>query len=55
MSKETQRRVAGYALLAGMLFLVIGVATDRGLFTWGAIVLVLISLFIGGRWKRFKR
>lgn len=55
MSKENKRRVAGYMLLVAMIFLAIGIAADMVFFTWGAILLVLISLILGERWKRFKR
>lgn len=55
MNNENKRRVAGYMLLAAMMFLVIGIAADMVLFTWGAVFLVVISLILGGRWRRFKR
>jgi len=54
MSREKQRKFAGYALLAGMIFLVIGITTDKVIFTWGAVVLALIALILGGR-RRFQK
>lgn len=55
MSRESKHRIAGYALLAGMMFLVIGITADMVFFTWVSILLVLVSLIIGGRWKRRRK
>lgn len=55
MNLETKRKIAGYALLLSMLALIIGIATDNVFFTWASIVLVLLSLVLGGRWKKMKR
>jgi hypothetical protein len=55
MSLETKRKIAGYALLLSMLALAIGITANNVFFTWASIVLVLISLALGGRWKRLKR
>jgi hypothetical protein len=41
-----------YFLLLGMVFLIIGIATDQTAFTWIAIAFVLISLLLGGKWLR---
>lgn len=38
-----------------MIFLAIGLATDNTIFTWAAIVFVIISLVLGGRWLRPRR
>lgn len=55
MSLETKRKIGGYALLLSILALFIGIVADNVLFTWASIVLVLISLVLGGRWKKLKR
>jgi len=47
-----KRKVSGYFLLLGMIFLVIGIATDKTFFSMLAIAFVLISLILGGRWLR---
>ena len=47
-----KRKLSGAFLMLGMVFLVIGIATDQTYFSWAAIVLVLLSLILGGRWLR---
>lgn len=54
MDKEIKRKISAYALLVGMMFLIIGITTDQVIFTWVSIALVLISLILGGRWLRPK-
>lgn len=49
---QNKRKASGAFLLLGMTFLVLGIATDNTIFSWAAIVFVLISLFLGGRWMR---
>jgi hypothetical protein len=39
-------------LILGLAFLAIGISTDNTAFSWTAIVLVLLSLVLGGRWMR---
>jgi hypothetical protein len=39
-------------LLLGMASLLIGLGTDNTLFSYAAIVFILISLILGGRWLR---
>lgn len=43
------------ALLLGLVFLTIGLATDNTAYTWVSIVFILISLVLGGRWMRPRR
>lgn len=50
--KFNKRRSSSAFLILGMAFLVIGLATDNTSFTWVAIVFVLLSLVLGGRWLR---
>ena len=50
--KINNRKVSGYLLILGMTFLVIGIATDNTIFSWLAVVFVLLSLILGGRWLR---
>lgn len=50
--KINKRKTSGIFLILGMAFLVIGLATDNTTFTWVAIVFVLLSLLLGGRWLR---
>lgn len=50
--KTNKRRSSGIFLIIGMTFLVIGIATDNTAFSWAAIVFVLLSLVLGGRWLR---
>jgi putative exporter of polyketide antibiotics len=52
MTNQNKRKLSGAFLLLGMALLVIGMATDNTIFSWAAIVFVLISLFLGGRWMR---
>ena len=47
-----KRRISGYLLLLGMVFLVIGFTTDNTIFSWISVAFLLISLLLGGRWLR---
>lgn len=42
-------------LVLGLAFLAIGLSTDNTAFSWIAIVFVLLSLVMGGRWMRPRR
>ncbi len=42
-------------LALGLVFLTIGLSTDNTAFSWIAIVFVLLSLVMGGRWMRPRR
>lgn len=53
--KPNKRNISGASLILGMVFLMLGLATDNTIFTWAAIVFVLISLVLGGRWLRPRR
>ncbi len=55
MKNLNKRNAANVFLLLGMVFLLIGIATDNTAFSWTAIAFVLISLILGGRWLRPKR
>jgi hypothetical protein len=50
--KQNQRKASGVFLILGMALLTIGIATDLTAFSVAAIVFVLISLVLGGRWLR---
>ena len=50
--KQNKRKISGAFLILGMVFLVIGLATDNTIFSYAAIAFVLISLVTGGRWMR---
>ncbi len=53
MTKQpSHKRSSMYVLIIGMVFLVIGLATNQSAFTWIAIALVLVSLISGGKWLR---
>lgn len=53
--KENKRRASGVFLILGMIFLLIGIAADNTAFSWAAIVFVLLSLVLGGRWLRGRK
>ena len=53
--KLNKRKASGIFLILGMTFLVIGLATDNTVFSWAAIIFVLLSLLVGGRWLRPRR
>jgi hypothetical protein len=55
MKNPNKRRASGAFLILGMIFLVIGIAADNTAFSWAAIVFVLLSLVLGGRWLRGRR
>lgn len=42
-------------LILGMLCLAVGIAIDNAAFSWAAVVFVLLSLALGGRWLRPRR
>ena len=42
-------------LILGMICLFIGVSVDNALFSYAAVVFVLISLVLGGRWMRRRK
>lgn len=52
--KINRRNISAAFLILGMTFLVIGFATDNTAFSWAAIVFVLLSLALGGKWLRRK-
>ncbi len=47
-----RRNISTVFLILGMAFLVIGISIDNIAFSWAAIVFILISLVVGGRWMR---
>jgi hypothetical protein len=53
--KLDKRQASGAFLLLGMIFLAIGMTTDNTTFSWVAVILVLASLFFGGRWMRRRK
>jgi hypothetical protein len=56
MKKQPPRKRSSMIfLILGMAFLAIGLATDQTVFTWIAIVFILISLIAGGRWLRLRK
>jgi hypothetical protein len=52
MKNFNKRRASGIFLVMGMAFLVTGLTTDNTIFSQAAVVLVLVSLIMGGRWMR---
>jgi len=50
--KTNKRKSSSIFLILGMTFLAVGIATNNTYFTWAAIVFVLLSLILGGRWLR---
>jgi hypothetical protein len=53
--QPNKHRAAGVFLILGMSFLVIGLATDNTAFSWAAIAFIVISLILGGRWRRSRK
>ncbi|NOH03664.1 MAG: hypothetical protein HND47_17740 [Chloroflexi bacterium] len=52
---QNKRRASMAFLILGMAFLTIGISTDNTAFTWAAVVFVVLSLILGGRWLRPRR
>jgi hypothetical protein len=48
------KKAAPYLLILGMMFLVIGLATDNKGFAVVSFLLVILALLTGGRWMRRK-
>lgn len=53
--KTNKRKASGIFLILGLTFLVIGITTNNTAFSWVAIVFVVLSLLLGGRWLRPRR
>jgi len=53
--KINKRRTSTIFLILGITFLAIGIATNNTVFSWAAVVFVLLSLVLGGRWLRRRR
>jgi hypothetical protein len=53
--RQPLKRYSMLFLVAGLAFLMIGLATDQTFFSWIAIALVLVSLITGGKWMRPRR
>jgi hypothetical protein len=53
--KFNKRNVSTVFLILGLAFLGIGLVTDNTIFSWISVVLVLLSLILGGRWLRPRR
>lgn len=51
-TKQNKRKASGVFLYLGMILLVIGLATNNTFFSWAAIIFVVLSLILGGRWMR---
>jgi hypothetical protein len=50
--KIDRRKLSGYLLILGMVFLTIGLRTHNTVFSWAAVACIMISLVAGGRWMR---
>ena len=50
-----KRNISMVFLIFGMAFLTIGISIDNEVFSYAAVVFVLISLITGGRWMRPRR
>ena len=50
-----KKQISAISLMLGLLFLVIGLATDNTSYTWVSIVFIMLSLILGGRWMRPRR
>ena len=53
--KLNKRNSSGIFLVLGLIFFIIGLATDNTAFTWVSIAFILLSLILGGRWMRPRR
>jgi uncharacterized membrane protein YqgA involved in biofilm formation len=53
--KFNKRRSSTIFLILGIVFLAIGIATNNTSFSWAAVVFILLSLVLGGRWMRRRR
>jgi hypothetical protein len=49
MMKIDRRKLSGYLLILGMVFLTVGIGTKNTAFSWAAVVCIMISLVVGGR------
>lgn len=47
-----RKNASSIFLILGLAFLAIGLSTNNTAFSWVAIVFVLLSLVLGGRWMR---
>ncbi|MBI3175832.1 MAG: hypothetical protein HYZ25_19085 [Chloroflexi bacterium] len=50
--KTRLRTLSPILLLIGIILLAIGMYTNNTAYSWASAVLILLSLFTGGRWMR---
>jgi hypothetical protein len=55
MKQQTRKRISTICLVLGLAFLTIAFVTNQTAFSWIAIVFVMISLVMGGKWMRPRR
>jgi len=55
MMKIDRRKLSGYLLILGMVFLTIGISTKITAFSWAAVICLMVSLVAGGRWMKPRR
>ena len=55
MMKVDRRTLSAIFLIIGLVCLMIGFSTDNTIFSWAAVIFVLISLLTGGRWMRGRK
>jgi hypothetical protein len=53
--KVDRRKLSGYLLILGMVFLTLGISTKNTAFSWAAVACIMISLIAGGRWMKPRR
>jgi len=50
--KLNKRNLSTIFLILGMVSFAIGWSIDNTIFSWAAIVFIVLSLILGGRWMR---
>jgi hypothetical protein len=50
-----RKKISTIFLILGMTALLIGLGADNRIFSYAAIVFILLSLILGGRWLRPRR
>ncbi len=53
--KIDRRKLSGYLLILGMVFLTLGLSTKITAFSWAAVICLMVSLVAGGRWMKPRR
>jgi hypothetical protein len=53
--KRNRQKASTALLVLGLIFLALGLSTSNATYSWTAVLFIVISLVLGGRWLRPRR